>query len=172
MMYMFMINCLILNMIFISLNHPLSMGLILLIQTLSITILSSFMCYSFWMSYIIFLIMVGGMLILFIYMTSIVSNEKFKFSMKYSSFMMLISFLMISFLVLDKTFIYQSIKTVEMIKIDNINSLMPENKLMLNKIYNYPNNFITILLINYLLMTLIIVVKITDINSGPLRQKF
>nr|ARH53854.1 NADH dehydrogenase subunit 6 [Elodes minuta] len=171
-MYMFMINCLILNMIFISLNHPLSMGLILLIQTLSITILSSFMCYSFWMSYIIFLIMVGGMLILFIYMTSIVSNEKFKFSMKYSSFMMLISFLMISFLVLDKTFIYQSIKTVEMIKIDNINSLMPENKLMLNKIYNYPNNFITILLINYLLMTLIIVVKITDINSGPLRQKF
>nr|YP_010385123.1 NADH dehydrogenase subunit 6 [Elodes marginata]UPL65133.1 NADH dehydrogenase subunit 6 [Elodes marginata] len=172
MMYMFMINCLILNMIFISLNHPLSMGLILLIQTLSITILSSFMCYSFWMSYIIFLIMVGGMLILFIYMTSIVSNEKFKFSMKYSSFMMLISFLMISFLVLDKTFIYQSIKTMEMIKIDNINSLMPENKLMLNKIYNYPNNFITILLINYLLMTLIIVVKITDINSGPLRQKF
>lgn len=37
------------------------------------------------------------------------------------------------------------------------------------KLYNYPTNFITILLINYLLLTLIAIVKITNIFFGPLR---
>lgn len=44
-----------------------------------------------------------------------------------------------------------------------------ENFLNLNKLYNFPINFITILLINYLFLTLIVIVKITNINKGPLR---
>lgn len=47
-----------------------------------------------------------------------------------------------------------------------------ENYRNLIKLFNYPTNLITILLINYLLITLIAVVKITNIFYGPLRQIF
>lgn len=48
--------------------------------------------------------------------------------------------------------------------------LLKENSLRLNKLYNYPTNIITILLINYLLITLIAIVKITKLFYGPLRK--
>lgn len=60
-------------------------------------------------------------------------------------------------------------------RIDIINSiiitrLINENCLHLNKIYNFPSNLIAIILINYLLLTLVIIVKITNIFYGPLRS--
>lgn len=57
------------------------------------------------------------------------------------------------------------------IKYNNKLNLLNENFLSLSKFYNYPNNFITILLIIYLLLTLIVVVKVTNSFIGPLRQK-
>lgn len=54
----------------------------------------------------------------------------------------------------------------------DINSYLIENSLSLNKLYNYPTNLLTILLINYLLITLIAVVKITNLFKGPLRPIF
>jgi hypothetical protein len=38
------------------------------------------------------------------------------------------------------------------------------------KFYNQPNGTVTILIALYLLITLIVVVKITNISKGPLRQ--
>lgn len=49
------------------------------------------------------------------------------------------------------------------------NSLIPEDLVSLNKIYNFPTNLITLLLINYLFLTLLVTVKITKKNYGPLR---
>nr|AOY39380.1 NADH dehydrogenase subunit 6 [Psephenidae sp. BMNH 842687] len=173
MLFFIMMNSMILNIIFINLNHPISLGFILLIQTLLIAMMSSFLTYSFWLSYILFLIMVGGMLILFTYVTSIASNETFMFSNKlimFISFTMLAS--MIIFLFFDKTFIYQMLKNSDMMDMMNKINFMSENSIILNKIYNKPNNLISTLLINYLFLTLIIVVKITNIKYGPLRQKF
>lgn len=48
-------------------------------------------------------------------------------------------------------------------------NLIKENSINLNKLYNFPTNLITLLLINYLLLTLIIIVKITNNFIGPLR---
>ncbi len=53
-----------------------------------------------------------------------------------------------------------------------IKSLLIENSLILNKLYNFPINLITILLIIYLFLTLIAVVKITNVFEGPLRPNF
>jgi NADH-ubiquinone oxidoreductase chain 6 len=53
-----------------------------------------------------------------------------------------------------------------------IKSLLIENSLILNKLYNFPVNLITILLIIYLFLTLIAVVKITNVFEGPLRPNF
>nr|QEI26028.1 NADH dehydrogenase subunit 6 [Abax parallelepipedus] len=174
MYYIFMLLSLMMTIIFLFLNHPLSMGLILLIQTMLISLMSSMYSYSYWFSYILFLIMVGGMLVLFIYMTSLASNEMFNFSTKLSMFMiMMIITMSISFMFIDYMLINPLFKNSNMIEMfNNMMMFKNENLLSLNMIYNKPNNLITLMLVNYLFLTLIAVVKITDINYGPLRQKF
>nr|YP_009971692.1 NADH dehydrogenase subunit 6 [Hymaea magna]QNG56376.1 NADH dehydrogenase subunit 6 [Hymaea magna] len=158
----------IMSILFIFMNHPLSFGLILLIQTFLISILSGVMSFNFWFSYIIFLIMVGGMLVLFMYMTSIASNEKFKFSSKL--FILFMSSILISFItfMLDYYFMNSMIFNETI-----INQNFKMNYLFsMNKYINNPSNMIFYMMIIYLFITLIAVVKITNINYGPLRQKF
>nr|QJT42732.1 NADH dehydrogenase subunit 6 [Diplocheila zealandica] len=159
---------------FMFLNHPLSMGLILLIQTLLISLISGLFTYSYWFSYILFLVMIGGMLVLFIYMTSLASNEMFNFSVKMSMFLIsMFTLCMFVYMFIDYMMLNPTFKNSNMIEMfNNMIMLKNENLMSLNMIYNLPNNMITLMLVNYLFLTLIAVVKITNINYGPLRQKF
>nr|ARH55036.1 NADH dehydrogenase subunit 6 [Haliplus sibiricus] len=173
-MFMMMMINIMLTIMFLFLNHPMSMGMILMIQTLIISLMSGMLSFSFWFSYILFLVMIGGMLILFIYMTSMASNEMFKFSINTFIMMFIIlNVFMMLFLFIDPMYLTLMLKNNNLIEyINNLMMLNNENMISLNKIYNMPNNLMTILLINYLLLALIAVVKITNINFGPLRQKF
>nr|ARH54530.1 NADH dehydrogenase subunit 6 [Ocypus ophthalmicus] len=163
---MMMTFILMLSILFIFLSHPLSMGIILLIQTILVSLVSGLLNINFWFSYILFLIMIGGMLVLFIYMTSIASNEKFLFSnwlFLFIIFMMIMS--IISFLFMDNLLL-------NMINYSEKFNLNNNFNMNLNKFLNYPSNIILFMMIIYLFITLIAVVKITDIKFGPLRQKF
>ncbi|NP_008657.1 NADH dehydrogenase subunit 6 (mitochondrion) [Ceratitis capitata] len=163
-------STLITSFIFIQMNHPLAMGLMLLIQTIQICMLTGLMAKSFWFSYILFLIFLGGMLVLFIYVTSLASNEMFSLSMKLTTISLFIfSMILIINILLDKSSISFFIQNNEMQSIYNLNMFLQENSLNLQKLYNYPTNLMTILLMNYLLITLIAVVKITKLFYGPLR---
>nr|YP_010701662.1 NADH dehydrogenase subunit 6 [Sphaerophoria philanthus]UEK75607.1 NADH dehydrogenase subunit 6 [Epistrophe lamellata]WCJ53223.1 NADH dehydrogenase subunit 6 [Sphaerophoria philanthus] len=156
---------------FLQMNHPLSMGLMLLIQTTMICCISGLMTKSFWFSYILFLIFIGGMLVLFIYVTSLASNEMFSLSMKMLTMMItMLILLMIMVIFMDKLMIMFNQMNNEMNSIIYLNSYISENTLNLNKLYNYPTNMITLLLINYLLITLIATVKITKLFYGPIRS--
>nr|QNP09893.1 NADH dehydrogenase subunit 6 [Ochthebius sp. IBE<ESP> AN77] len=155
----------ILSMNFMFMMHPLSMGMMLLMQTIMITMITGFMNFNFWFSYILFMIMIGGMLVLFIYMTSIASNEKFKFNIKLFLFTCIMTMVFLLFyLMIDKNLI--------MLNNSNLMINLNMNYLMMSKFYNTPSNSIMFMMIIYLLITLIAVVKITDFKSGPLRQKF
>nr|QXG19274.1 NADH dehydrogenase subunit 6 [Drosophila hydei] len=158
------------SIIFINMIHPLAMGLTLLIQTILICLITGMMTKTFWFSYILFLIFLGGMLVLFIYVTSLASNEMFNFSIKLTLICFILMFLSIfMFLFIDKNYFNFFFMNNEMQNISNIYSYFPENTLSLNKLYNSPTNFVTILLMNYLLITLIVIVKITKMFKGPLR---
>nr|YP_010587793.1 NADH dehydrogenase subunit 6 [Dicrotendipes pelochloris]WAB46402.1 NADH dehydrogenase subunit 6 [Dicrotendipes pelochloris] len=172
----FLILILIISSLTFSLmNHPLSMGLLLMTQTILIALLTGILTKTFWFSYSLFLIFLGGMLILFMYMTSIASNEMFKFSIniKLLLFMMtLILSFMLFFLIFDfKMFFFNKIFNLDNMNFFDMKNLFTENNLTLNKLYNFPMNIITILLVNYLFLTLIATVKITNIFEGPLRPK-
>nr|QRW36342.1 NADH dehydrogenase subunit 6 [Hydroporus kasyi] len=174
-MYLIIISLnLILSMIFLFMNHPMSMGLILMMQTILIVLITGLYSLSFWFSYILFLIMIGGMLILFMYMTSLASNEKFKISKNIILMIFFLNFMLMIMLMINDSMIMEYMQK-------NSNLLESLNKLMMFKndnlpslfmLYNNPNFLINILMINYLLITLIAIVKITKSNSGPLRQKF
>nr|YP_009047276.1 NADH dehydrogenase subunit 6 [Drosophila melanogaster]P18933.1 RecName: Full=NADH-ubiquinone oxidoreductase chain 6; AltName: Full=NADH dehydrogenase subunit 6 [Drosophila melanogaster]8ESW_6 Chain 6, NADH-ubiquinone oxidoreductase chain 6 [Drosophila melanogaster]8ESZ_6 Chain 6, NADH-ubiquinone oxidoreductase chain 6 [Drosophila melanogaster]AAA69713.1 unknown [Drosophila melanogaster]AAC47821.1 NADH dehydrogenase subunit 6 [Drosophila melanogaster]AAF77236.1 NADH dehydrogenase subunit 6  len=159
------------SIIFLNMIHPLALGLTLLIQTIFVCLLTGLMTKSFWYSYILFLIFLGGMLVLFIYVTSLASNEMFNLSMKLTLFssLILIFMLILSF-IMDKTSSSLFLMNNDMQSIINMNSYFMENSLSLNKLYNFPTNFITILLMNYLLITLIVIVKITKLFKGPIRM--
>nr|YP_009029769.1 NADH dehydrogenase subunit 6 [Maruca vitrata]AHY24053.1 NADH dehydrogenase subunit 6 [Maruca vitrata] len=159
----------------IFLNHPLSMGLMILIQTMLTCLISSIMMSTYWFSYILFLTFLGGLLVLFIYVSSIASNEMFtiSFTMK---IMMMICFIII---------IIVSIINMNNLKWMNFNTNLEmnnffnkfmffnnENKINLSKLYNNQTFLLMMMMIIYLFITLIAVVKITNIFYGPLRSSF
>nr|UFZ12784.1 NADH dehydrogenase subunit 6 [Sialis melania] len=155
---------------FIQMNHPLAMGLCLLIQTILISFITGMIIQTFWFSYILFLIMLGGMLVLFIYMTTLASNEMFSFN-NLLVYLIIIMLMMIMSLI-DSNMWNINNSYIDMLNTNNNYFIMNmENSLELMKLYNKPTMNMTLILINYLLLTLIIIVKITNIFSGPLRQK-
>nr|AFP16885.1 NADH dehydrogenase subunit 6 [Anaspis sp. BMNH 840206] len=163
-MILFLMN-LFFSIVFILLTHPLSMGLILLIQTLIISLITGNFSLNYWFSYILFLILVGSMLILFIYMTSIASNEKFNFKINN---LMLLS-LIFMFIMLLIPIISPDINNINSDQITLSKNTILSTSMI--KYLNFPSNLILVFLIIYLLLTLIAVVKITDFKYGPLRLK-
>nr|YP_010238594.1 NADH dehydrogenase subunit 6 [Oestrus ovis]QTE20651.1 NADH dehydrogenase subunit 6 [Oestrus ovis] len=160
------------NFIFMTMNHPLAMGLTLLIQTTIICLLSGMLMKTYWFSYILFLVFLGGMLVLFIYVTSLASNEMFTFSMKLTILSTLLIFISLTITMFNDKNFFQQLMNIEMNPINNMLIYMSENSLPLNKLYNYPINLLTIMLMNYLLITLIAITKITNFFKGPLRPMF
>nr|UBN08817.1 NADH dehydrogenase subunit 6 [Neogeoscapheus dahmsi] len=159
----FMIMSSLLSILFTQMNHPLAMGLVLFIQTIMISMITGISAQSFWFSYILFLIFIGGMLVLFIYITSLASNEMFIMSTKLLYLLVIITPMMMFLLKMNFPILMNQ-ESLMFLSINNSTSLP------LLKLYNYPNGILTIMMAIYLLITLIAVVKITNIFSGPLRQ--
>lgn len=144
----------------------------LLVQTIIIRIMSGIIIKTFWFSYVLFLVFVGGILVLFIYVTSLASNEIFNISIKIICISLCLLFITnFIFLFLDKSLNLFLFSSHDIINLDLIKSFYQENLLTINKLYNFPINLITIILIVYLFLTLVAVVKITNIFEGPLRPK-
>nr|YP_010535321.1 NADH dehydrogenase subunit 6 [Coptosoma variegatum]UYA97860.1 NADH dehydrogenase subunit 6 [Coptosoma variegatum] len=153
MINMLMSMMLTLSIIMIMMKHPLSMGLLLITQTILVGLISGMMISSFMMSYILIVIMISGALVLFIYMASIASNEKFKISVKVP----MMAGTSILFMWLDKKLFMNKSQMIE------IKSFM--------KMFNYPLMPILIIMIMYLFFTMIVVSSNANINEGPLRMK-
>nr|UXW64274.1 NADH dehydrogenase subunit 6 [Abia sp.] len=144
---------------------PLPMGLTLLLQTILISMNSGISSFTFFFSYILFMILLGGMLVLFIYISSLTPNMKFKFNKK------IFYILLISSIIMMLIMLYFNFNLN--LNMMNYNLFMSQNyslKLSLKKMFDFPNNMIMLLMINYLLITLFIIVKIININKGPLRK--
>nr|ALO76640.1 NADH deshydrogenase subunit 6 [Melyridae sp. GENSP01] len=159
------INSVIISMsiMLIFMNHPLSMGAIMLFQTILVCLIVGLINSSYWFSYILFIIMVGGLLILFIYMTSVASNEKFKFSNLLSMFMSIMISISFATIIFDQYLFNHTQDTPDLI-------YQSEFLLSMNKYLNMPSLTIFYLTIIYLLISLIASVKISTTHKGPLRQ--
>nr|YP_010593362.1 NADH dehydrogenase subunit 6 [Chionoecetes opilio x Chionoecetes japonicus]QJS52753.1 NADH dehydrogenase subunit 6 [Chionoecetes opilio]UWV18219.1 NADH dehydrogenase subunit 6 [Chionoecetes opilio x Chionoecetes japonicus]WAI96442.1 NADH dehydrogenase subunit 6 [Chionoecetes opilio x Chionoecetes japonicus] len=156
---------LMLALLFTRLTHPLSLGLTLLIQTVSISLNTGLSLYSFWFSYILFMIFLGGMLVLFIYVASLASNESFSFSFFYmftSLLILLLIFLMCLFMDPILMVDFSSLPTASI-------DVKLSTPLITSWIYSNSNMMFTLFIILYLLLTLVVVVKITNLFKGPLR---
>nr|AUJ22061.1 NADH dehydrogenase subunit 6 [Chonosia crassipennis] len=150
------------NLMFMMTKHPISMGCVLLMQTILASLLCGMSMKLYLFSYILFLIFVGGMLILFMYMSSIASNEKF-----YSlNVMMFLIMYVISYMIV----MYTSNKLDDNSLNDNIMLLNPYINFMMEKLYMFPSGMLTLMIVIYLLFTLIVVSNIVGIKFSPLRS--
>nr|YP_009231713.1 NADH dehydrogenase subunit 6 [Moloha majora]ALZ50231.1 NADH dehydrogenase subunit 6 [Moloha majora] len=156
-----------LSIMFTRMNHPLSMGLTLLLQTIFICITSGLSSSSFWFSYILFLIFLGGMMVLFIYVASLASNTKFKFP--FLSMFIIFSLLTISMVILFFMDL-MDFPTSNNIAVPSTLLMSYQNKTMLiNWIYSPKLIMFTLFIVLYLLLTLLVVVKISYSHMGPMR---
>nr|QKY63769.1 NADH dehydrogenase subunit 6 [Dipetalogaster maximus] len=151
---------------FLLTKHPLSMGLTLIIQTIMVAMMTGLMINMFWFSYILIISMLSGMLVLFIYMASVASNEKFHTTWSMALYMLPLT---ISSVILF--FMVDQLETESMWSTMKKNTLGAEQLISLNKLFNLNNMSITLLLVSYLFLTMIAVTYVSNIYEGPLRMK-
>ena len=155
------------SILFLRLSHPLAIGLGLLFQTILICCTTGLSNLSFWFSYILFLIFLGGILVLFIYITSLASNEMFKPSIILIIVIIIAVFIGVVINVMDPILVPQ-IPLMKIATFINLDTYSTDLSLVAT-IYSATNINITIFIVFYLLLTLIVVVKITDTFFGPLQ---
>lgn len=158
------------NINFIKINHPISIIITIIIQTLFIRIITGTIIERFWLSYILLLTFLGGIIVLFIYITRIASNEIFKIKINRIIIIVYIIIILSTLIYnVDKIISTEIIKNSEIINL-NYSINFKEISTSLVKLYNNPTVIITIIIIIYLFITLLAVVKITNINQGPIRK--
>nr|YP_009443871.1 NADH dehydrogenase subunit 6 [Amphigerontia montivaga]ATU07092.1 NADH dehydrogenase subunit 6 [Amphigerontia montivaga] len=168
MIWMFMLLAIIFSMLFFMVWNPLTLGLILIFQTILLSIFVGLLTPSFWFLYLLMLVFIGGMLVLFVYVTSIFPNEKFSFSQySYIFLLSLGSLLILTLYFMNNLFMMNpNMNYLDLLLMNKPHHLMSST----TKIFNSQNNFLLIFLVNYLFYCMIVVIKITNFYSGPLRK--
>lgn len=64
---------------FVTLRHPLAIGVTLLVCTLAVSALTAYVFPTPWFGFSLFLIIVGGLIVIFVYVSLLSSNETFGF---------------------------------------------------------------------------------------------
>nr|YP_010610704.1 NADH dehydrogenase subunit 6 [Luteuthis dentatus]WAP91472.1 NADH dehydrogenase subunit 6 [Luteuthis dentatus] len=142
--------------------QPLSLGFMLMILSITSSILVSFITYS-WYGYMLFLVYIGGMLVMFMYVVSLIPNLIF-LSLKMMMFFFFF-FMCMLMVFLFTLYSYMDLSSMEFMYM-NMNLMSMGNSGLIMMEYNF---FCYILLGVLLLFVLISVVKICYYCNGPLR---
>nr|YP_009229580.1 NADH dehydrogenase subunit 6 [Hydropsyche pellucidula]ALT58526.1 NADH dehydrogenase subunit 6 [Hydropsyche pellucidula] len=161
----FLILFIYITLIMFFIKNPLNMGLSILTQTLIMCLMLNFNMNFYWLSYILYLIMLGGILILFMYMCSIASNEIIKFNLNLFFFFLFMLFMYMIFIQFNWMWIY-----INPINLNNLNYFFSMENLSMTKIYNNYSMYMSIFLVIYLFILLLMVTMMTNTNKGPLRM--
>nr|YP_002970758.1 NADH dehydrogenase subunit 6 [Helotrephes sp. NKMT027]ACJ69570.1 NADH dehydrogenase subunit 6 [Helotrephes sp. NKMT027] len=161
-MILMLFMMMIISTMFLMCNHPLSMGIILIMNILMATMITGMIINSYMYSYILFIIMLSGMLVLFMYMAAIASNEKFKMNK-----MMISSFIIMS---ISALIAVMSIKNIPLIKAEFFSFNSTPQYLDLMKLFEGKTMFITMIMVIYLLVTMILASFIANSFDGPMRK--
>nr|UXX50235.1 NADH dehydrogenase subunit 6 [Haemaphysalis concinna] len=144
-----MLMILSLSILLMMMTHPLMMLMSIMLLTLYMSMIFYLISQFSMISLIMILLILGGMLVIFMYMVSLTPNNKISFNFK-----MLVSIFFILFLL-----------NVE-IQMKNLDMQI------FNKIYftNYMN--LIMLMMMYLILSLNVVMKLTNSNMTPMKMSY
>nr|WCB99526.1 NADH dehydrogenase subunit 6 [Meteorus sp. 1 XHS-2023a] len=150
--------------------HPLALSLLLLIYSVVLIIKMNYMNMSYWYSYVLFLLMVGGVMILILYLTGISNNELFNLNMNYY-YMFFLKLVFIYFLMY---FMLKKNNLTNLINFNMMNDLNLNILIFFKDYYFIKNLFLnfcmSIYLLVYMFMLMVVSVLICMKNLSPLRQ--
>lgn len=151
--------------------HPIYFITLLLLYSITICLIISIWKFTYIYSIIIFIIIIRGLLIIFIYFARLISNEQNKLKL---------NTLLILNILLNSTFFLWFISSLpqsnliprpytplETIPTFKINSFPFQNII---EIYNYPYLNLTLMRIFFLLISLFLIIKIISIKTSSLRK--
>nr|AFI13756.1 NADH dehydrogenase subunit 6 [Diuraphis noxia] len=143
-------------------KSPLSSNLIILIQTLSLTLMINLINKTSWISFMIFILYIGGLMIIFLYISSIAFNE-LNINKNFKNLIYKLIFIIL-------VLIYFKMSL-------NLNNMNYENKFMFEdnfymlNMFILPNNLMMYMIMFILFFMLILIIWMLKINKGPIRQK-
>nr|YP_009470619.1 NADH dehydrogenase subunit 6 [Mycopsylla fici]AVF97047.1 NADH dehydrogenase subunit 6 [Mycopsylla fici] len=140
--------------------YPILMGLMLLIVTFFFCATIRLMSNSSWISSTLFLIMIGGLMIIFLYTTSICSNQKFK--------ILNIKMMVIYFTLCSPILFFSKNSFMKLEEMTLMNTYLKE----FFKLFMPMNFYSTLFILIYLIFTLMIMINLMNFNMGPMRKKY
>lgn len=152
---------------FILSNHPLIIGFLLILTRIIYGLIIYTLRLTPWLTYILIIVFVRGVIIIFIYIASLSSNEPININIPLISKIILItlSYVLLLFILVKQTKINKQI-------LNSINQITKEHTIeIIYKTYNNILIEITTILTIYLLITLIVAINITNNFKKPLREK-
>nr|AFI23497.1 NADH dehydrogenase subunit 6 [Peloridium hammoniorum] len=156
-----------LTSLFLFITHPMMMGLILILQTFLISLMTSIIYKSNWITFIIFITLLGGMLMLFTYIISLANNEKIT-NPKISWLLIIFLIILLFIIILNNWYVINHL--TETLNNFLINQSKIKESLMLAKLFDPKMKMMSILAMLFLFTNLSIIQSILTINKGPLRK--
>jgi len=148
--------------------HPIFIVILLVLYRIITCFILSKWAQNLIYSIILFLIIIRGLLIIFLYFSRLISNEQNNFNIKPLIIInFTINLIFISFYYLTNFNKYPIHIFIENIQINYLNTNLFHNIIYL---YSYPFNNLTLICIFYLLLTLLIIIKICSIKTLALRK--
>nr|UGW52808.1 NADH dehydrogenase subunit 6 [Isocladus armatus] len=149
------------SVLMLQLLTPYWMVAVLLFQTLMVGLFLGLSKGSLWFAYILFLVFLGGMLVIFSYMSSLVPEELME-SIPYQtalggSTMIFISVSLLYFLSVSSVFPSESVLSGK--KVINV----------MNELFSFSKMFMYCFVVSYLLLALFCVANMAKSKFGPLR---
>nr|YP_009400253.1 NADH dehydrogenase subunit 6 [Nurudea ibofushi]ARW70253.1 NADH dehydrogenase subunit 6 [Nurudea ibofushi] len=145
-----------------TIKSPLKSNLMILFQSITLTMMINLINKTSWISFMIFILYIGGLMIIFLYISSIAFNEINNNKKK----TYLIKIILLTFLF---TYWLNSSMLLENFKFNN-NYLFEDNFYLMN-MFNYPNNLMIYFIMLILFIMLIMIIWMLKFNKGPIRQK-
>nr|YP_009379689.1 NADH dehydrogenase subunit 6 [Gammarus fossarum]ARQ82008.1 NADH dehydrogenase subunit 6 [Gammarus fossarum] len=153
-----------LSTLFMTLNTPLIMAAVITIQALLVSFSTYNIALTSWFSFILFLVFISAMMIIFVYVSSLASNEFFNSYVLTTGHHAMIMTMLFMLLLASPATVYANMFSV--FSLTDMN-LGPTSTYKMFTSYTLN---ISIILINYLLISLIAVAKISSCLKGPLRM--
>nr|YP_010414156.1 NADH dehydrogenase subunit 6 [Acyrthosiphon caraganae]URQ84752.1 NADH dehydrogenase subunit 6 [Acyrthosiphon caraganae] len=162
MLKLILLTNLIMAIMLTMMKSPISSNLIILIQTMTLTMMINLINKTAWISFMVFILYIGGLMIIFLYISSIAFNE-LNISKNYKNMIYKIIFMSLTLFYLKLSLNMENM-TYE-------NKFMFEDNFYLLNMFTLPNNLLIYMIMFILFFMLILIIWMLKINKGPIRQK-
>nr|YP_009236622.1 NADH dehydrogenase subunit 6 [Hormaphis betulae]AMJ17087.1 NADH dehydrogenase subunit 6 [Hormaphis betulae]QNO35887.1 NADH dehydrogenase subunit 6 [Hormaphis betulae] len=164
MMKLIILTNLILSIYLTTMKSPLKSNLIILLQAISLTLMMNLINKTSWISFMIFILYVGGLMIIFLYISSIAFNEINVNKNNYKSLITKLMLTFMSFMLINHLFNWEN-QNYE-------NNLNFEDNFYFMNMFMMPNNLMIYFIMLILFFMLILIIWLLKNKKGPIRQKF